>query len=550
MNHGRVKVEISEEQKAEQREKVRTGFALFEKLLDQRNAKVYGEQTYEATFSALTFNPEFATLWNYRREILEVMFSSAGNDAIIKLLRKELRLLNAALKKSHKAYCVWHHRRWIIQRILKHVDADALIDSELALVDEMFEADERNFHCWNYRAFLIDQCSSKRSNDAAMSEKMINRNFSNYSAWHLRSTIPNPPPITDEIEWLMQAIYTEPGDQSIWLYHEWLHVLDRSSNINIRLTHSFERESYLYLVFNAPVFGINSVAADGRSIEFDVVNFGDNQRLKEKPRIGRCIRIKNIGGGAPWTLVTDDGTYVLEAPPRRCDIFDARAWEDVYHEKIDKESLDRELANIDAFLEVEPESKYAIVAKIRLKMKRRRSLGRPQDELDEERTLTEQLKTLDPLRIEYYEENWRTTNILHKIQRWYSTIREIQQVSVLDLSGTGLSSFAPNVAFAMAGVRHLNIAQNQVTRLATADLLPIGAHLEILEANDNEIRQDLQSILRLLPRIKSLSLSNNQISWSSLENLPPSLEFLDLRHNPGCEKDPRLVDGVYRRESK
>ena len=61
----------------------------------------------------------------------------------------------------------------------------------------------------------------------------INANFSNYSAWHNRSKlipkylkefsgIERREFLKSEIEYSTQAIYTDPDDQSAWLYHQWL----------------------------------------------------------------------------------------------------------------------------------------------------------------------------------------------------------------------------------------------------------------------------------------------------------------------------------------
>ncbi len=59
----------------------------------------------------------------------------------------------------------------------------------------------------------------------------IDQNFSNYSAWHQRSTlIPTlfesaqdlRQALQNELEIVQQAFYTEPKDQSAWIYYRWL----------------------------------------------------------------------------------------------------------------------------------------------------------------------------------------------------------------------------------------------------------------------------------------------------------------------------------------
>lgn len=65
--------------------------------------------------------------------------------------------------------------------------------------------------------------------------RKIESNFSNFSAWHQRSKIlpqvwaaqgksavEKRKAIDEEFELLRQAMYTDPADQSVWLYHAWL----------------------------------------------------------------------------------------------------------------------------------------------------------------------------------------------------------------------------------------------------------------------------------------------------------------------------------------
>lgn len=61
---------------------------------------------------------------------------------------------------------------------------------------------------------------------------LIEENFSNYSAWHHRSInldelYKDDPKkykeaILEELDLVKQAFYTEPADQSAWIYHRWL----------------------------------------------------------------------------------------------------------------------------------------------------------------------------------------------------------------------------------------------------------------------------------------------------------------------------------------
>lgn len=87
-------------------------------------------------------------------------------------------------------------------------------------------------HCWNHRRFVIDKANIEPSREIELTTELINHNFSNYSAWHHRSLFlkreyENQPElyrekILEEFEYVKQAFFTEPEDQSAWIYHRWL----------------------------------------------------------------------------------------------------------------------------------------------------------------------------------------------------------------------------------------------------------------------------------------------------------------------------------------
>lgn len=103
-----------------------------------------------------------------------------------------------------------------------------------------------------------------------MAEKLIRKNFSNYSAWHYRSKllpemysrmteddksvylIPFEK-IQEDLALLKHAFFTDPKDQSPWNYHEWLISLltpvqvvslsiEESDSENVRLVIGFSQK--------------------------------------------------------------------------------------------------------------------------------------------------------------------------------------------------------------------------------------------------------------------------------------------------------------------
>ncbi|KAI8369858.1 hypothetical protein EDC96DRAFT_440570 [Choanephora cucurbitarum] len=107
----------------------------------------------------------------------------------------------------------------------------------------MLTYDARNFHGWNYRRYVVSHLRKQAKdeheltaiikNEYEFTTRKINQSFSNYSAWHQRSKL-LPEIVMDmteeernqvaihELDLVKNAIYTDPEDQSAWLYYWWL----------------------------------------------------------------------------------------------------------------------------------------------------------------------------------------------------------------------------------------------------------------------------------------------------------------------------------------
>lgn len=176
----------------------------------------------------------------------------------------------------------------------------SLLATELEMAQTLLDLDDRNFHGWGYRRFVtslaikkneraLETRSARRateretpertlkkkpevssnvfdhdrdratvSDEASVvsaraelrfSEAKIERNFSNYSAWHHRAA--NLPRafagptnglgasrdggvpadvLANEYAFVRQAFFTEPEDQAGWMYHRWLTAQTKNAN--------------------------------------------------------------------------------------------------------------------------------------------------------------------------------------------------------------------------------------------------------------------------------------------------------------------------------
>lgn len=212
-NRKRTGVPETENDRLKRLSKVDKWNSLTSKALEIHNSEGVSEDIMTLSSKILSINPEYYTMWNSRRRHL---YNITEDQALI-----ELQLTKAALMKNPKSYVAWFHREWVV----KHGKSD--LSMELELCNLFLSRDSRNFHCWNYRRFIVREASISDLDEFKYTTKLINDNFSNYSAWHYRSTLllrldGYQSMLDKEFDLVQSAFYTEPDDQSAWLYHRWL----------------------------------------------------------------------------------------------------------------------------------------------------------------------------------------------------------------------------------------------------------------------------------------------------------------------------------------
>ena len=229
-------------------------------------------ETLSLTTKLLNENPEYYTIWNKRRLIISHLIeenelaqdrgdTTEGEVAQLQspssILESDIEFLIPLLLKFPKCYWLWNHRLWIIQQIrscLGTKKAESAWKNELQLVNRMLGRDNRNFHGWNYRRLVtknLDELIEEQQILAGKSQqrkslveqefeytkKMINTNLSNFSAWHQRSKLipvllnerqatnaTRVKLLDDEFMLIESALYTDPYDQSLWFYYQFLMV--------------------------------------------------------------------------------------------------------------------------------------------------------------------------------------------------------------------------------------------------------------------------------------------------------------------------------------
>ncbi|KAF2277589.1 protein prenylyltransferase [Westerdykella ornata] len=265
-SHGVSRSAISGVRSEESRQKELQQIAAYRELVELVNTKI-AERRYTLDVLSLVTkllheNPEYYTIWNHRRRVLGAILEAHAQEGEHQqsteqlgeeLISGDLQLTFSLLRKYPKCYWIWNHRNWILikaEAILKSRTAGELWSGELQLVGKMLHADSRNFHAWSYRRFVVDQLERLQSLDVHArpeshkdwlesefdhTTKMIRTNLSNFSAWHNRGRIipqllrrrgadnaERRRLLDAELALICTAINTDPFDQSIWYYHEYL----------------------------------------------------------------------------------------------------------------------------------------------------------------------------------------------------------------------------------------------------------------------------------------------------------------------------------------
>lgn len=237
--HGRLKVKTSkeqeEEQKVKEREKAYNFKHLTQNLFNIRptiDAVDNHDEFFKLTAELLLINPDFYTVWNIRREALLAHVEKHPDDAST-IWKDELSFTIDCLKKNEKSYSVWQHRIWILSKM-----PISEYNAEILLCNSFLAKDERNFHCWDYRSYISDIAQLDLEKEFEFTTDKIRSNFSNFSAWHRRHkllikglSLPDgqcPESCNLRLIWqkeydmILNALFTDPADQSPWLYHNWL----------------------------------------------------------------------------------------------------------------------------------------------------------------------------------------------------------------------------------------------------------------------------------------------------------------------------------------
>ncbi|XP_011689480.1 PREDICTED: geranylgeranyl transferase type-2 subunit alpha [Wasmannia auropunctata] len=535
--HGRVKVRTTAEQeeirKRERAAKVAQYKADIAVVFQKRKDKIWDDELLLVTRRMLLCNSDIYTLWNVRREVFEN--NKWSEEDYKQLLENEMTLTEQCLRENPKSYSVWHQRCWVMERML-----EPDWKKELSLCAKCLNIDERNFHCWDYREFVVQKAGISNEEEFEFSTTKILSNFSNYSSWHYRSriltkmfgTTSDEIPIVDdryreELDLVMNATFTDPNDTSAWFYQRWL--LDKCMTTCRLWRAQIKKDTAIIVIDNniliepiSLLLLVNGETVDARWQLYPDEKFAKLRIAEFASSLEDLDRAKEV------SVKLQETVYQLS--------YSKLAGEWIYKDNLslhkrnsNDEQLNEQLKSYNQLSEMEPNNKWTLLTEVLLMKK-----------IDFKKFYTDILNNLsalskvDGLRKNYYKDLRSKLLVEYKLLEMWKEESNLEIHSKIDLSGLDLTKLHNNHYFSF--FEEVNLGANQLDNsLYQLSTLQRCAKLS-LSSND------LTSLRRFptLYNLEVLSLRNNKLtSTKEIVNLierHKNLRRLDLRNNPVCEE--------------
>lgn len=137
------------------------------------------------------------------------------------LAKQELGLCELQLAKDERNFHVWNHRSWLVN-ILRAFDPKVL-DKELQFIDSKLQSNFSNFSALHFKSKNL---LSKHSIwlQTQITQKLVEVEDQALLSDVLLFGLPLDI-IKKELETVKTGLYMQSSEQSMWLYHKWL--LDR-----------------------------------------------------------------------------------------------------------------------------------------------------------------------------------------------------------------------------------------------------------------------------------------------------------------------------------
>nr|GFB05854.1 protein farnesyltransferase/ geranylgeranyltransferase type-1 subunit alpha [Tanacetum cinerariifolium] len=108
-------------------------------------------------------------VWQFRRLILEALNAD---------LYEELEFIERLASKNSKNYQLWHHRRWVAEKL-----GTGAASRELEFTKKIFSNDAKNYHAWSHRQWVLQNLGGWED-ELAYCSQLLEDDIFNNSAWN------------------------------------------------------------------------------------------------------------------------------------------------------------------------------------------------------------------------------------------------------------------------------------------------------------------------------------------------------------------------------
>ncbi|RZB84364.1 protein farnesyltransferase/geranylgeranyltransferase type-1 subunit alpha-like isoform X1 [Glycine soja] len=164
-------------------------------------------------------------VWHFRRLLLE----SLKVD-----LNAELDFVERMAAGNSKNYQMWHHRRWVAEKL-----GPEARKNELEFTKKILSVDAKHYHAWSHRQWVL-QALGGWEDELNYCTELLKEDIFNNSAWNQRYFVITRSPFLgglkamreSEVLYTIEAIIAYPENESSWRYLRGLYKGETTSWVN------------------------------------------------------------------------------------------------------------------------------------------------------------------------------------------------------------------------------------------------------------------------------------------------------------------------------
>ncbi|XP_011864432.1 PREDICTED: geranylgeranyl transferase type-2 subunit alpha-like isoform X2 [Vollenhovia emeryi] len=533
---GRVKVRTTAEQEEIKKQERAVKVSQYKADFTIRNileVKKWGLELLNVTKRILLNNSDIYTLWNVRRQVFE---NKKWSEVEYKLmLENEMILTERCLRENPKSYSLWHQRCWVMERM-----PEPDWKKELSMCAKCLNLDERNFHCWDYREFVVQKAGISNEEELEFSTTKILSNFPNYSSWHYRSriltkmfgTTSKEIPIVDdiyreELNLVMNATLTDPND-SAWFYQRWL--LDESRTTCRLWRAEIEKDGAAVIIDNNGLIQPISLElfVNGEMVDYLSWYLYPDEEFAKLRIVEFDESLENLDHAKEVSVKLQETVYQLSYS----ELTSSWIYKDkssLHKQNSNDKQLNEQLKCYNQLSKMEPNNKWALLTSVLL-MKKIDFKKFYTDILDRLSALTK----VDSLRKNYYKDLRSKFVVEYNLLEIWKKESDLEIQPKIDLSGLDLTKLHNNHYFSF--FEEVKFGANQLKNsLYQLSILQRCVKLSLCSNGLTSLKH-----FPILYNLKVLILRDNMLTSTEeivyLIEAHAKLRMLDLRNNPVCEK--------------